>query len=89
VAGSSGAKQLAELWNSGDLESWLDELGPDFEVHPGPQLSGRRHVQGGGDVPLQDFTLVLFYVDDSARARRMAAYFDPEQARQAADPGTG
>ncbi len=55
-------------------------------------MRGRWHLatrQSVGEVPLQDFTLVLFYDDEQAeRPQRMAAFFDPEQARDAAR-GTG
>ena len=128
------AEHLAELWNSGDLERWLDEAGADFEFRPDPSfpdagtyrgedfrrwmrdwvatwqenryelleaeevegsvlMRGRWHLatrQTGGEVPLSDFTLVLFYADDqAARPNRMAAYFDAEQAREAARSDTG
>jgi hypothetical protein len=56
-------------------------------------MRGRWHLatrQTGGEVPLEDFTLVLFYDDqDDERPARMAAFFDPEQAREAAQRGTG
>lgn len=56
-------------------------------------LRGRWHLatrQTGGEVPLQDFTLVLFYEDEGAeRPDRMAACFDPQLAREAAEAGTG
>jgi hypothetical protein len=29
---------MVELWNSGDLEAWLDEIGPDFEFTPDPSF---------------------------------------------------
>jgi hypothetical protein len=56
-------------------------------------MRGRWHLatrQTGGEVPLEDFTLVLFYdEEDDERPARMAAFFDPEQAREAAQRGTG
>ncbi len=55
-------------------------------------MRGRWHLAtrlSVGEVPLQDFTLVLFYDDEEAeRPERMAAFFDPEEARDAAR-GTG
>jgi len=30
------AERMVELWNSGDLEAWLDEIGPGFEFTPDP-----------------------------------------------------
>jgi hypothetical protein len=121
-----------ELWNSGNFEKWLEEVGSDFEFTPDPSfpdadtyrgdefrrwmrdwvatwrenrfellgieevagsvlITGRWHLithQTGGEVPLQDFTLVLFFDEGHERARRMAAYLDSEQARDAAR-GTG
>ena len=32
------AERLVELWNSGELETWLDEVGPDFEFAPDPSF---------------------------------------------------
>jgi SnoaL-like protein len=32
------AERMVELWNSGDLEAWLDEIGPDFEFTPDPSF---------------------------------------------------
>lgn len=128
------AEGLVELWNSGDHERWLDEMGADFEFTPDPSfpdadtyrgedlrrwmrdwistwrenrfellgveqvadallMRGRWHLatrQTGGEVPLQDFTLVLFYDDDDAqRPGRMSAHFAHERARDAARSGTG
>lgn len=126
------AQELVELWNSGNFEKWLDEVGSDFEFTPDPSfpdadtyrgdefrrwmhdwvatwrenrfellgieevsdsvlITGRWHLithQTGAEVPLQDFTLVLFFEEGHERARRMSAYFDPEKARDAAR-GTG
>ena len=122
------AQELVELWNSGNFEKWLDEVGSDFEFTPDPSfpdadtyrgdefrrwmrdwvatwrenrfellgieeiagsvlITGRWHLithQTGAEVPLQDFTLVLFFEVGHERARGMAAYFDPDQARDAA-----
>jgi hypothetical protein len=127
------AETLVKLWNSGDLDGFLDELGSDFEFTPDPSfpdagtyrgedfrrwmhdwvatwrgnryellgieelpdavlMRGRWHLatrQTGVEVPIQDFTLVLLYENDAVRPGRMAAYFDPEQARAAAQSRTG
>lgn len=127
------AENLVELWNSGDLDRFLEELGSSFQFTPDPSfpdagtysgedfrrwmhdwvdtwqgnryellgieelpnailMRGRWHLatrQTGVEVPIQDFTLVLFYENDAARANRMAAFFDPEEARDAAQTGTG
>jgi ketosteroid isomerase-like protein len=32
------AERWVELWNSGDVERWLDEIGPDFEFTPDPSF---------------------------------------------------
>ena len=32
------AERMVELWNSGDLEAWLDEVGSDFEFTPDPSF---------------------------------------------------
>jgi ketosteroid isomerase-like protein len=127
------ARHLVELWNAGDLEGWLDEVGPDFEFTPDPSfpdagtysgeefrrwmygwiatwrenrlellgiqevadtilIRGRWHLvthHTGGQVPLEDFTLVLFFDDGHEQARRMVAFFDHEKAVEAAEAGTG
>jgi hypothetical protein len=122
------------LWNTGDFDAWLEQIGPDFEFTPDPSfpdagtyrgehfrrwlhgwiatwqenrfelleieelgpavlIRGRWHLatpQSGRQVPLEDFSLVLFYRDNAAeRPNRMAAYFDPERARQSALDGAG
>jgi len=75
-------------WRENRFE-WLDAE----EVAGAVLLRGRWHLatrQTGGEVPLEDFTLVLFYDrDDAVRPARMAAFFDPQQARRAALRGTG
>ena len=127
------AKRLTELWNSGDPDRWLDEVGSDFEFTPDPSFPDagtytgedfRRWIHGwiatwrenrvevlgieeiadsvlirarwhlithqtGGEVPLEDFTLVLFFDDDNEQARRMVAFFDHEKAVEAAESATG
>jgi hypothetical protein len=79
-------------WVSTWGENRFELLGVE-EVHDALLLGGRWHLaarQGGGEVPLQDFTLVLHSSDGAAeRPNRMAAYFDPEQAREAARAGPG
>ena len=127
--------RMAELWNEGDVDRWLDEAGPDFEFTPDPSfpdhdtyrgeefrefmhgwartwqdnrfellgfeemgdvglMRSRWHLAapGGssGDVPVADFTLVVWWEGSEAlRPHRMAAFFDDEAARAAALPGTG
>jgi hypothetical protein len=79
-------------WISTWRENRFEMLGVE-EVQGAILMRGRWHLamrQTGGEVPLNDFTLVLFYADDAAeRPSRMAAYFDPEQAREAARSDTG
>jgi ketosteroid isomerase-like protein len=124
---------MAELWNAGDLDPWLDEVGPDFEFTPDPSFPDhdtyrgeefRKFMQGwvrtwednrfemlgfeeigdvglirsrwhlaargsGGEVPVADFTLVLWWDGpDAVNPHRMAAFFDDEHALAAAR-GTG
>jgi hypothetical protein len=31
-----GAERMVALWNEGDIETWLDEIGPEFEFSPDP-----------------------------------------------------
>jgi hypothetical protein len=83
-------------WMRGWISTWKEnrfELLGVQEVAGATLLRGRWHLatrQTGGEVPLQDFTLVLFYEDEDAeRPDRMAAFFDPQQAREAAEAGTG
>jgi hypothetical protein len=65
----------------------VEELGDALLLAGGWHLATR---EGGGEVPLADFTLVLHYPDhDADRPGRMTAFFDPEQAREAARTDTG
>jgi ketosteroid isomerase-like protein len=125
---------MVELWNSGDLEAWLDEVGPDFEFSPDPTfpdtgnykgealrgwmrdwartwennrfemldftehgdaslIGSRWHLaapRSGEEVPVQDFTLVIWFAGpDAERPHRMAAFFDRAQALEVAKRGTG
>ena len=79
-------------WISTWRENRFELLGVE-QVGDALMMRGRWHLatrQSGGEVPLQDFTLVLFYDDDDAqRPGRMSAYFDHRQAREAARAGTG
>ena len=79
-------------WISTWLENRFELLGVEL-LGDALMMRGRWHLatrQSGGEVPLQDFTLVLFYDDDDAqRPGRMSAYFDHRQAREAARAGTG
>ena len=128
------AERIAELWNAGDLDQWLDEVGPDFEFTPDPSfpdhdtyrgepfrafmegwvqtwqdnrfelldfeergdaglIRSRWHLAApgsGGEVPVADFTLVVFWDGpDAVKPHRMAAFFDHQQAVEAAQGGTG
>ena len=81
-------REWTETWG----ENRFELLGVEEEQHA-LLIRGRWHLatrQSGGEVPAGDFTLVLLYADDEAeRPNRMAAYFDPEQARRAARADTG
>jgi hypothetical protein len=124
---------MTELWNSGDHEAFLDELGPDLVFSPDPSfpdagsysgeefrrwmrdwvatwnenrfemigfeevgravlVDGRWHLvrpDTTADIPLDDFTVVWVFPDETAeRPVRMAVFFDREQALQLAG-GTG
>jgi len=128
------AERMVELWNSGDLEAWLDEVGSDFEFTPDPSfpdvgtykgeelrdwmrewartwqdnrfemldftdhgdaglIKSRWHLAApgsGGQIPVADFTLVVFWEGpDAARPNRMASFFDHEQALRLAEEETG
>ncbi len=37
---------MVELWNRGDIEGWLDELGPEFEFTPDPTFPDAGLYQG-------------------------------------------
>jgi hypothetical protein len=127
------AEHIVELWNAGDLDGWLDELGPDFEFTPDPSfpdhdtysgdelrgfmegwvrtwqdnrfemlgfeevgdvglIRSRWHLaapRSGGEVPVADFTLVVWWEGpDAVKPHRMAGFFDDQQALEAAR-GTG
>jgi hypothetical protein len=128
------AERMVELWNSGDLEAWLDEIGPGFEFTPDPTfpdtgvykgeelrewmrswartwennrfemlefsnqgdaslIRSRWHLaapRSGEEVPVQDFTLVVWWDGpDPARPTRMAAFFEHEEALAKASGATG
>ena len=88
------AERMVELWNSGDLEAWLDEVGSDFEFTGDAGLiKSRWHLAApgsGGQIPVADFTLVVFWEGpDAARPNRMASFFDHEQALRLAEEETG
>jgi len=40
------ANRMVELWNTGDIETWLDEVGPDFEFTPDPTFPDSGLYQG-------------------------------------------
>jgi ketosteroid isomerase-like protein len=40
------AQRWSESWNSGDVEDWLDEVGPDFEFTPDPSFPDVRTYSG-------------------------------------------
>lgn len=90
------AQELVELWNSGNFEKWLDEVGSDFEFTPDPSFPDADTYRGGEFrrwmhdwvATWRENRYVLFFEAGHERARRMSAYFDPEQARDAAQ-GTG
>jgi hypothetical protein len=94
----------AGTYRGEEFRSWMRGMDLDLEGEPLRAARGRggrgRHAAPGplapGDSadrrggPLQDFTLVLFYEDEGAeRPDRMAAFFDPQPAREAAEAGTG
>jgi hypothetical protein len=128
------AERMIEIWNSGDVDQYLDEVGPDFVFTPDPifpdfgvysgqefrdwmhqwaktwkdnsfemlgweeigdagLIRSRWHLEapGTGDqVPVQDFTIVVFWDGPEAvKPHRMAAFFDHEQAVEVAKRGTG
>jgi ketosteroid isomerase-like protein len=39
---------MVALWNSGDIEAWLDEVGPDFEFTPDPTFPDTGVYKGEG-----------------------------------------
>jgi hypothetical protein len=125
---------MVELWNSGDIETWLDEVGPDFVFSPDPTFPdtgvykgeslrewmrswvgmwtdnqfemleyteigdaslgrSRWHLaapESGGAVPVQDFTIVLWWDGpDPDRPSGMAAFFQHEEALAAVAERTG
>jgi hypothetical protein len=132
--GIEWTERMVELWNAGDVERWLDELGPEFEFTPDPSFPDRGVYRGdelrdcmrawvrtwkdnrfemlgfddlgdvglirsrwhlaapasGGEVPVADFTLVVWWDGPEARKpHRMASFFDHEQARETAENGAG
>ena len=122
-------EELVELWNSGDMDRFLESLAPDFEFMPDPSfpdagvyrgdemrgwmrdwaetwqdneleilgsvehgraviLDCRWHLaapQSGDEIPVSDFSLVLWFDrDQDDLPTRMAAFFDRERALQEA-----
>ncbi len=115
--------ELVELWNSGDVDAFMEAVGAEFEFTPDPSFpdtgpyrgeqlrewlqewkgtweGNRYEVLGiadhgpgvtvdsrwhliatgqGQEVPVQDFTLVLWF-DGRDRPVGMAAFFDRERA---------
>jgi ketosteroid isomerase-like protein len=125
-------RRIVEIWNSGDVEAFLDELGPDFTFRPDPSfpdagtyrgedwrrwlgewartwgesrlevlgtpteigsaliVEARWHLTAastGKAIPLRDFHFVVWF--DGERAVRAAAFFDRDQADEAAREPTG
>ena len=125
-------RQQAEIWNSGDIDAFMESVPPDFEFTPDPSfpdagtyrgdevetwirewvrtwqdnrlevlgieergravlIESRWHLaapQTGGEIPVSDFNVVLWFDRDGDQPTRMAAFFDRERALEAAK-GTG
>ena len=117
-------RELVGIWNSGDVDGFLDAVGPRFEFTPDPSfpdtgpyagedlrrwllewkgtwegnryevleitdhgpavsIDSRWHLLAkgtGGEIPVSDFALVIWF-DDDDRPLRMAAFFDRERAQ--------
>jgi hypothetical protein len=115
--------ELVDLWNSGDVDGFMEAVGPEFKFTPDPSfpdsgpyrgeelrqwlqewkgtwegnryemlgitdhgpavtLDSRWHLIATGqgqEVPVQDFTLVVWF-DDDDRPVGMAGFFDRERA---------
>ena len=74
------AERMVELWNSGDLEAWLDEIGSDFEFTPDPSFPDVGTYKGE---ELRD------WMREWARTWQMVSFFDHEQALRLAKEETG
>ena len=126
------ADELVATWNSGDVDRFMEAIGPDFEFRPDPSfpdtgpyrgedlrrwlhewkgtwqgnryevlgmtdhgpaiaIDSRWHLaaKGTGDeIPVQDFTLVIWF-DGEDRPLGMAAFFDHGEAVREAQEPTG
>jgi ketosteroid isomerase-like protein len=81
-------REWARIWENNRFEIL------DFSEHGDAALiRSRWHLgapRSGEEVPVQDFTVVLWWEGpEAARPSRMAAFFDHEQALRAAAGGTG
>jgi hypothetical protein len=55
-------------------------------------IESRWHLaapQTGGEIPVSDFNVVLWFDRDDDQPTRMAAFFDRERALEAANEGAG
>jgi hypothetical protein len=83
------AERWVELWNSGDVERWLDETGPDFEFTPDPSFPDAGSYRGE---ELRDWIhewARIWGSPEQEQPTRMAAFFDRDQAELVASAGTG
>ena len=84
-----------ETWNSGDLDAFMQSFPPDFEFEERGRavlIESRWHLaapQTGGEIPVSDFNVVLWFDRDDDQPTRMAAFFDRERALEAANEGAG
>jgi ketosteroid isomerase-like protein len=126
-------KRQVEIWNSGDVDAFMERVPPDFEFTPDPSfpdagtyrgaeveawirewartwqnnnlevlgieergrtvlLESRWHLAAtktGGEIPVSDFNVVLWFDRGDELPTRMAAFFDRERAIEAAQGSTG
>jgi ketosteroid isomerase-like protein len=80
-------REWARTWQANRLEVLgVEELGSAV------LLESRWHLaapQTGGEIPVSDFNVVLWFDRGDDRPTRMAAFFDRERAVEAAEEGTG
>jgi hypothetical protein len=93
-AGTYSGQELREWidqWNSTWEDSQLEILGI-AEYERAVLMESRWHLaapQTGGNIPVSDFNVVLWFEGEDDLPIRMAAFFDGERALSEAQGGTG
>jgi ketosteroid isomerase-like protein len=80
-------REWAETWENNRLEVLgIAEHGETVLIESRWHLAA---PQTGGEIPVSDFNVVLWFEGDDERPTRMAAFFDRDRALEAAQESTG